>query len=160
MASYQKILYILLESNKAGCVLSPLLFNLFINDIVSFVQKESIGVSVGETFIFILLYADDIALLAEKETDLQYMIDKLYSFCQESKMTVNISKTQWLIFEQKTSQTTLGISMTYSEKVIEKVNVLKYLGIFFDNKLTFSYQVKYVLIKADKAASLFWQYSI
>ena len=39
-----------------GCVLSPLLFILFINDVVELIQSEDVGISIGETVIFILLY--------------------------------------------------------------------------------------------------------
>jgi len=109
-------------------------------------------------FIFIQLYADDIARLADNEKDLQFMIDKLSIFDQNSKMMVNISKTQWLVFEQKASKLTLDIPMMFSDNIIERVNTFKYLGIFFDSKITFSHHVNYVLIKADKAAYLFWQY--
>ena len=141
---------------RQGCVLSPLLFNLFINDVVELLQSEKIGISAGEAIIFILLYADDIVLLAENENDLQYMVNKLRIFCEESKMYVNTSKTQWLIFEKKESS--MNFQLSFCDNHIEKVKIFKYLGIFFDHKLTFADHVKFILIKADKAAYLFWKF--
>jgi hypothetical protein len=86
------------------------------------------------------------------------MVDKLYNFCKESKMQVNISKAQWLIFEKKESSNTLNFQLSFCGNYIERVKVFKYLGIFFDHKLTFAEHVKSSLIKADKAAHLFWKF--
>ncbi len=44
--------------------------------------------------ITILMFADDIALLAENEGDLQKMMDKLHSLCDKWKMVINEKKTQ------------------------------------------------------------------
>lgn len=50
------------------------------------------GVMVGEVMLFILLYADDIVLVSDNETDLQNMIEKIELFCHQSGMAVNLSK--------------------------------------------------------------------
>ncbi len=42
------------------------------------IQNHGLGIPTDEDLISILLYADDIALLAECETDLQQMLDKLH----------------------------------------------------------------------------------
>ena len=56
---------------KQGCILSPVLFSLYINDLVEYLP---LGVNVAGINVKILLYADDIVLLAESPTDLQVMI--------------------------------------------------------------------------------------
>ena len=45
---------------KQGCILSPLLFGLFINDLPSYLKGQFTGVRCGECDIGCLLYADDI----------------------------------------------------------------------------------------------------
>ncbi len=52
---------------KQGCLISPQLFNLYIREI----QNIGLGIPTDEDLISILLYADDIALLVQCETDLQ-----------------------------------------------------------------------------------------
>ena len=59
---------------RQGYVLSPLLFNLFINDIEELVESSNAGVSVGDALIFILLYADDIVRVADNDNDLQQLV--------------------------------------------------------------------------------------
>ena len=53
---------------RQGCVLSPLLFNLFINSIVDIIKSTDVGISVGDAIIFILMYADDIVLYNENDS--------------------------------------------------------------------------------------------
>ena len=45
--------------------MSPLLFNLFINDLAIFLNSLDVGVKIGNENICLLLYADDIVLLSE-----------------------------------------------------------------------------------------------
>ena len=66
---------------KQGCLLSPTLFNLFINGLIEEIKKLSLGVKCGELFLALLMFADDIALVAETEEDLQCMLNALHSWC-------------------------------------------------------------------------------
>ena len=56
---------------KQGCVLSPVLFNIFINSLVTDIKALDIGIDIESETNCILLYADDIVLIAENENDLQ-----------------------------------------------------------------------------------------
>ena len=52
---------------KQGDVLSPLLFNYFINDIIKSLNQENTDpISIADSKINILLYADDIVFFALK----------------------------------------------------------------------------------------------
>ena len=50
------------------------------------IESSNAGISVGDTFIFILLYVDDIVLVADNENDLQQMIQKLETIGEQSQM--------------------------------------------------------------------------
>ena len=52
---------------KQRCLLSPLLFNLYINSLSSYICSLNIGVDLHGEKIPILLYADDLVLSAESE---------------------------------------------------------------------------------------------
>ncbi len=62
---------------RQGAVLSTTLFSIYINDLVKEIKCMNLGISVDDFRLSILLFSDDIVLLAENEADLQCMIDKL-----------------------------------------------------------------------------------
>ena len=110
---------------RQGCVLSPLLFNFFINGIVDIIETTDVGISVGDALIFILLYADDIVLIADNENDLQLMVTRLEAFCEQSQLKVNIPKTKWMVFEQRTSKSTINLNLSFIGESLEKVSFFK-----------------------------------
>jgi hypothetical protein len=52
---------------KQGCVLSPTLFSILMNDLVSMLDKAGVGVQVSNQLINSLLFADDITWIANSE---------------------------------------------------------------------------------------------
>ena len=55
---------------KQGCVLSPTLFSMFINDLVDSVRSAGKGVKIAYTNIDLLMYADAVVVIGETENDL------------------------------------------------------------------------------------------
>ena len=75
---------------KQGDVLSPILFNLYINDLVTKLNETQVdSINIGNTSINSLLYADDIILLSSTESGLQKSLDVLSDFCSSWKLEVN-----------------------------------------------------------------------
>ena len=61
---------------KQGCLLSPILFNLYINDLTTRINGLGLRIDIGTgEKVGILLYADDIVFVAGSEADLQKMLD-------------------------------------------------------------------------------------
>lgn len=86
---------------RQGCPLSPLLFGLFVNDIIEFLQLNDSGfIPVMATNLRALLFADDLELFAESSSRLQ---------CSMSKK-INISKSKGFFFKNKRSA---GIFLLY-----------------------------------------------
>lgn len=56
------------------------------------------GVQVGEKLCQMLLYADDIVLLATSRRALQRQLDVLHDFSTAQHMSVNVAKTKVLVF--------------------------------------------------------------
>ena len=82
---------------KQGCLLLPALFNLYINDLVPYVKTLNLGVNTKEDIVMcILLYADDIALFANNENDLQQLICRVATRCDKNSLAMNINKTKVL----------------------------------------------------------------
>jgi hypothetical protein len=73
--------------------LSPLLCNLYTNDLPNITDPVSLDVRR-------LLYADDLILLSESEKVLQSCLDNLNSYCNRWKLKINISKTKVIVFSK------------------------------------------------------------
>ena len=68
---------------RQGCILSPLLFSLFINSIVARLKEAEVGVKCGSKLISMLLYADDAVIFAEDEKSMRLGLDVLMGWCRE-----------------------------------------------------------------------------
>ena len=62
---------------RQGCPLSPLLFSLFINNLMDFMKVKVPGVRISQYCINGLLFADDVAFTAQSSADL---LNALYKF--------------------------------------------------------------------------------
>ena len=66
-----------------GDVLSPTLFNIFINDLSTELNLLRIVITLGDDRISHLLYADDLTLMPENENDLQTLINCVENWCNK-----------------------------------------------------------------------------
>ncbi len=111
-----------------GEVLSPTLFNLYVNDIPQALeQHDPKPVHIGDKEISCLMYADDVVLLSVTQEGLQNSINALYSYCHTWRLKVNIAKTKVIICNK--SNHTLKQKFSYGNVTIENVNSYKYLGV-------------------------------
>ena len=79
---------------KQWCKMSPTLYSVYINDLADDIRALIAGVELDELNIFILLYADDVALIAPDEQTLQKMLDCINSWYLKWRMTINKDKTK------------------------------------------------------------------
>ena len=81
---------------RQDCLLSPLLFYLYINELQTVLEEEKVDPSIlpDGTKLSSLLYADDLVILSQTATGLQNAINILNSFCNKWKLNVNLKKTK------------------------------------------------------------------
>ena len=88
---------------KQGCPLSPTLFGLYMDALYGHLLHTVPGVgprlSTGQ-YVPVLMYADDIVLMATTCQDLQRLIDATYQLCGWKKMTVSPEKTAVVVFKR------------------------------------------------------------
>ena len=126
---------------RQGCLISPTLFIIFIKELEK-EQKNSDcrGISLASAAeIFLLMYADDIALIADTLVELQRKLKALESFCQKWGMEVNEAKTKVIVFRNG-GKLSSKEKFLYNGKTIDIVTHYKYLGIVFNSRLTWGTQ--------------------
>ena len=60
---------------RQGGVLSPVLFNIYVNDIIANLSSSQLGCSICNMYVGCVMYADDLLLMSASLTKLQKMID-------------------------------------------------------------------------------------
>ncbi len=104
-----------------GSILSPLLFNAFINDLLITLEKSSYDV---------LAYADDIAFICSNNNQLKVSIKLLKEWCNKNKMTLNLKKCGIMIIRGNINEDDIDDNMenlnlfNYNDKNLFNVNKL------------------------------------
>ena len=87
---------------KQGCLLLTTMFNIYVNDLSALLELSNRGILIDGN----ILYADDLVLKGDSESDLQYLLDILASWCRTNNMTVNCNKTKIMHFRNNSAKRT------------------------------------------------------
>lgn len=138
---------------RQGCNLSPMIFNLFINELPKLLlQINSDPILLEGKEIPILMYADDVVLLSKSAGGLNRALNVVHVFCQKWKLQINTSKTKILIFNSKKwdnfkfylGKSTIAIQDSYT-----------YLGFVMSPSGRFRACIQNLAMKAKKAYNSF-----
>ena len=111
---------------RQGCVLSPLLFIVYMNWIDKCSQADECA-TIGNCKISRLLFADDLVLLSSTESGLQRALHSFADACNTAGMKISTAKTEVLRLSRNPHQCVLqanGVTLKQVEK-------FKYLGVAF-----------------------------
>ena len=110
---------------RQGCVMSPWLFNVFMDGIIREV-KENLqgGVQLTTTNVQMLLFADDVVMVTEKKDDMQRNLDEMKKVMEKWGMKMHWGKTKVMVVSRTEEECKLSIE----GEDIEDVKKLKYLG--------------------------------
>ncbi|XP_059224641.1 uncharacterized protein LOC131997617 [Stomoxys calcitrans] len=138
---------------KQGCLLSPLLFSLYINDLSDALEG---GVDIEGINIKTLLYADDIVILAEDSTTLQQMIANLEEFCKKWSLIVNTEKSKIMVFRNG-GRLSQQDKWFFHAEPLEVVSEYKYLGVVLTPKMKFLKHIQSRTTQAKSAIKATWK---
>ena len=82
---------------RQGCILSPLLFNIFLCDLCKKFQSLEGKLDLDSTSVNSLIWPDDLVLLSGSEKGLNEMLKTLEEYCDENKLIINTEKTKCMI---------------------------------------------------------------
>ena len=129
-----------------GSRLGPLLFIIFINDIVDGLESE------------ILIFADDCSLLAsgsdpsETAEQLNRDLDRIANWAKKWKVTFNAGKSKDIIYSGKVLNN--SPPLIFNNNLIDRVNTHCHLGVYLTYNLNWSKQISEVCLKANRKLSV------
>ncbi|XP_063406305.1 uncharacterized protein LOC134690258 [Mytilus trossulus] len=138
---------------KQGFVLSTVMFNIFINDLIDDIKLLDIGINIDGEKLSILLYADDIVLLAENAEDLQKILDVLNVWCNHNSLKVNLRKSNVIHFRNP-SVARSDFHFSLNDENIEYTSNYQYLGLLLTEFLDYQLMAKAVARSASRALGL------
>ena len=83
---------------KQGCVLSPLIFNLFINDLPDHFDDLCDSLTLCDRKVQTLMFADNVMLFSQSASGLRRAINITVDYFSNINLSVNFDKTQVMIF--------------------------------------------------------------
>ena len=111
---------------KQGCPLSPMLFNLYIDDVKDIFDAQCDPVTITDTDISHFLYADDLVLVSLSQEGLQRSLDKISEYSQKKSLTISIQKSKSMIFN--TAGRLIKTPFYINGEHLEPVKSFCYLG--------------------------------
>ena len=131
---------------KQGCVASPTLFNVLMNELTSDLNNSGVGIEIADILINNLLFADDIVLMANNEADLKRLLDVTSNFAKRWNLKLNESKSQIMIIGKRISDRIWKIG----ELSLKETSQYKYLGVYIARTLKSHYHINnYIKILAE-----------
>lgn len=118
---------------------------LYVNDIFDIKFKGNL-----------ILFADDTALTYTNENindlyvDMQHDLDLLNFWLYNNQLTLNISKTKYMIIENDNKQIDSSIyNLKVRGTIIQEVQEIKYLGLYIQNNLKWNRHLKHIKSKVS-----------
>ena len=133
-----------------GSILGPILFLIYINDIVN-----------SSKLLKFYLFADDTTLFyssknkAGTEDIVNREIGKVTNWLISNKLSLNIKKSCYLTFSLVKRHQHINIKI--NNQPIEEKSYTKYLGVIIDNKLTWKDNIKYINCKLRKGTGILYK---
>ena len=135
-----------------GSVLGPLLFIIYINDIANSCKEGLFRIFADDTGIF--CHSDTIDSLVTKAEEI---IKKVSEWFKANKLTLNISKTSYVIFKPKRmSNIEIPDTISYQDIKIHRETQVKYLGLTIDEHMCWDKHTNEICTKLKSFFPLFY----
>ena len=86
---------------KQGGVMSPILFSLYLDQLISRLRHIGIGCHMNGLFTGLFICADDITLLAPSRASLALMLEQCESISRTHDILFNASKTKYMVSKRR-----------------------------------------------------------
>ena len=117
---------------RQGGILSPMLFNLYVDGLSRSLNSLNIGCKIGPRLVNHLAYADDLVLICPSVKGLQRLVDVCQEYGDCNDITYNCKKTVCMRILPKQLKLINNSEIKLYDKNLEFVDICKYLGFYMN----------------------------
>ena len=122
-----------LNGVKQGGVMSPILFSVYLDDLLSRLKNSGYGCCIDGTFLGAFAYADDLILLAPTLFATRCMLDVCETYAEDFNIMFNAQKSKLIVCSKARNDYVDIPNVSFMNGTIERVNQDKHLGNLIGN---------------------------
>jgi hypothetical protein len=136
-----------------GSVLGPMLFLLYINDIAQLTNNTDITITLFADDTNVFIQGKNVVNLKQRAESLMKLLSK---WLRDNRLSLNTDKTEFSIFHTARSRIPDSCNnLTFDNTTINRVETSKYLGMVFDDTLSWAPHIRHLLNQLVKYTGIF-----
>lgn len=136
-----------------GSILGPLLFNIYINDIVNTTVIAKFFIYADDTSVFV-----SASTISNIVTLANTALSAIVEWSEKNRISINIRKTKAVLYRTRNKPVSIPFSIMLGNQSIEIVKSIKILGVVFSDNLTWDCHLTYLQNKIAKAIGMLSTY--
>ena len=130
---------------KQGGILSPLLFNVYMNELSCILNKSGVGCHINNNIVNHIMYADDMCLIAPCATAVQKLLDICYKYASTHDIVYNTKKSVCMLINSNKFNLRTSPTIKLGDTRLSYVSSYKYLGCLITDELSDNGDIKKTL---------------
>lgn len=132
-----------------GSIMGPLLFLIYINDLDKALTVARLALYADDTNIFLSGYE-----LQDMEMTFNAELARLHDWFKTNRLSLNTSKTHAMLFTLNSSLQSITLNLKIDSTAINTTTQCKFLGIYFDHKLTWASHIQHICNKISRSIGI------
>ena len=137
---------------KQGAILSPTLFNVYIDGLLVKLRDSGIGCHIGCNYFRALAYADDLVLLCPSRTGASKMLHLCHDYATEHGHIFNVSKSDVILLNN--SNEANDPHFVIDNNVLPVISSLKHLGLMIYRNVKGLVDIEFIVKQFQRSVNI------